>query len=245
MVFTSFGKVYRIGANEVPEDKAVSVASLIQMENSEKFMTLASTLRGIDGEKTSVWFFTRNGVVKRTLLKEYEGAKRKNGLAALNLREGDQLVAVKILSDSITDIFITTHNGMMIRCAASDFALSSRSSIGVKGINVDTSQDYVVSANGVTDNGKLMISIFTENGYGKHLKPSDFLRQNRGGKGLKCIPSSEIASAVITDGTGRFLVMGTQNNICVNYDEFDTATRQAIGKKVIKEGKINQVIGVN
>ena len=94
-------------------------------------------------------------------------------------------------------------------------------------------------------NNTIILSIFTEQGYGKHLNIEDFLRQNRGGKGLKCIPAGEVASAVITDGTGRFLVMGTQSNICVNYDEFDTATRQAIGKKVIKEGKINQVIKVN
>jgi len=239
MIFTSFGKVYRISVDDVPEDKSVSLASLVQFESGEKYVTAACMSRDVDNQ--FVWFVTKNGTIKRTPLKEYVGAKRKTGTAAIKLREDDELIRVFISPIVDKDIMIFTHDGFAVRSHINQFSVSSRTAIGIKGINLGK-DDYVINAGIVQDN--LTMSVFTEDGMGKRLSLNEFPVQNRGGKGIKCIPSGYLADAIGLLKEENLLVVGTMSNICIKQDDLDIGTRQSIGKKVIKNGKIIQVIAV-
>lgn len=239
MIFTSFGKVYRISINDIPEDKAVSLESLVQFESGEKYVTAASMSRDIDNQ--FVWFITKNGIVKRTPLKEYVGAKRKTGTVAVKLRENDELIRVFISPIVDKDIMIFTHDGFVVRSAINQFSISSKTAIGIKGINL-RENDYVINAGIVQDN--LTISVFTEDGLGKRLSLDEFPIQNRGGKGIKCVPNGHLADAIGLLKDENILVIGTMSNICIKQNDLDISTRQSVGKKVIKNGKITQVIAV-
>ena len=239
MVFTSFGKVYRLSIDDIPADKAVSLGSLVQFEMGEKYVTAASMSRDVNNQ--FVWFITKNGVVKRTALKEYVGAKRKTGTVAVKLREGDELIRVFISPIVDKDIMIFTHDGFAIRSAISQFSISSRTAIGIKGINLGK-DDYVINAGIVQDN--LNMAVFTEDGMGKKLALNEFPVQNRGGKGIKCVPNGNLADAIGLLESENLLIIGTMSNICIKQSDLDIGTRQSIGKKVIKNGKIIQVIAV-
>ena len=239
MVFTSFGKVYRMSIDDVPADKAVSLASLVQFEAGEKYVTAASMSRDVDNQ--FVWFITKNGVVKRTPLKEYIGAKRKTGTVAIKLREGDGLIKVFISPIVDKDIMIFTHDGFVVRSPINQFSISSRTAIGIKGINLGK-DDYVINAGIVQDN--LTMAVFTEDGMGKKLSLNEFPIQNRGGKGIKCVPNGNLADAIGLLESENLLIIGTMSNICIKQNDLDIGTRQNIGKKVIKNGKITQVIAV-
>ena len=239
MIFTSLSKVYRISVNDIPEEKAVALSSLVQFEPQEKYVTIASTTR--DSENQYVWFFTKNGTVKRTALKEYFGVKRKSGTIATKLREGDELIRVFVSPITDADIMIFTRNGLAIRCPINQFPLSSKASIGLKGISLNEN-DYVVNA-GIVQND-ISLAVFTEDGQGKLLDYKEFPRQNRAGKGIKCTPNGLLADAIGLTKTENILIIGTMSNICIKQNDLDISSRQSVGKKVIKSGKILQVIAV-
>lgn len=239
MVFSSFGKVYRLAVNDIPigtnVSRGVSIETLVPMENNEKFITLASVDRS-PVENQFVWFITKNGVIKKTRLSEYAGMKRKTGVIATSLREGDELVKVFIAPDS--QIIIFTRNGMSLRFDGKNVNASSRVAIGVKAINLNDN-DYVADIVYLSNEKDIMI--FMENGTAKRVPISEFVLQNRAGKGIICHKGGNIVAACPVNNDSMILVVGNLTSICISASDVAECSRISQGVMVIKE---NSIIGV-
>lgn len=239
MVFSSFGKVYRLAVNDIPigtnVSRGVSIETLVSMENNEKFITLASVDRS-PVENQFVWFITKNGVIKKTRLSEYAGMKRKTGVIATSLREGDELVKVFIAPDS--QIIIFTRNGMSLRFDGKNVNASSRVAIGVKAINLNDN-DYVADIVYLSNEKDIMI--FMENGTAKRVPISEFVLQNRAGKGIICHKGGNIVAACPVNDDSMILVVGNLTSICISASDVAECSRISQGVMVIKE---NSIIGV-
>lgn len=239
MVFSSFGKVYRLAVNDIPigtnVSRGVSIETLVSMENNEKFITLASVDRS-PVENQFVWFITKNGVIKKTRLSEYAGMKRKTGVIATSLREGDELVKVFIAPDS--QIIIFTRNGMSLRFDGKNVNTSSRVAIGVKAINLND-DDYVADIVYLSNEKDIMI--FMENGTAKRVPISEFVLQNRAGKGIICHKGGNIVAACPVNDDSMILIVGNLTSICISASDVAECSRISQGVMVIKE---NSIIGV-
>ena len=194
MFFTNTGKVYRIKTYEIPEasrtSRGTAIINILQLQPGEKI----SAVIPIKEYKEDEYLFmaTKNGIVKKTSIVEYANV-RKTGLAAINLREEDELIEVKI-TDNQKDILMVTKYGQCIRFHETDVRKTGRTSMGVIGMNL-TAGDEVVAMQLHTQGDSLMI--VSEKGLGKCTLISEFTAQNRGGKGVKCYK--------ITDKTGNII----------------------------------------
>ncbi len=191
MFFTNTGRCFRIKAYEIPEAsrtaRGTAIVNLLMLEPGEK-ITAIIAMHAFDTEKY-LFMATKNGTVKKTKLDDYKNI-RKSGLIAINLREGDELIEVK-LTDNTNDIFLITKKGMCIRFPEVEARTVGRASIGVRGITL-TEGDEVVAMQ--MDSQGQAILFATEFGMGKSTWVDDFSTQHRGGKGVKCYK--------ITDKTG-------------------------------------------
>lgn len=239
MVFSTFGKVYRLAVNDIPvgtnATRGTSIETLVAMDAGEKFVTLASVDRTANNSQY-VWFITKNGIIKKTGLSEYTGMKRKTGVIATTLKEGDSLAKVFIAPDS--QIMIFTHNGMSLRFEGKNISASSRTAIGVKAINLNDG-DYIADA--LYLNGEKHIMIFSKNGLAKRVPITDFLIQNRAGKGLICYKGVEIAAACPVNDDHMMLIVGDTTSICIAATDVTEGSRSAQGVMAIKG---NNIIGV-
>ena len=194
MFFTNNGKVYRMKAYEIPEAgrtaRGTAIINLLQLQPGEKITAVIPIKEYNDGE--FLFMATKNGIVKKTPIREYANV-RKTGLAAINLREDDELIEVK-KTDNQKDIVLVTKYGQCIRFHETDVRSTGRVSMGVIGMNL-TDSDEVVGMQLNTQGDALMI--VSEKGLGKCTLMSEFSPQNRGGKGVKCYK--------ITDKTGNIV----------------------------------------
>ena len=183
MLFTNKGKVHVMKAYRIPEAgktaKGSNIVNMLMLEDGEKITTMISVPEFTDNEY--LLFVTKQGVVKRTPLSEYE-YQRKGGKIALSLDEGDELVFVR-RSQGDSDVLIATHEGNATRFIESDARPMGRTARGVRGIRLDEG-DYVKGVALVEDD-KMLITI-TEKGFGKRSSFDEFARRNRGGKGVIC-----------------------------------------------------------
>lgn len=243
MVFSSFGKVYRLAVNDVPvgtnATRGTSIETLVAMDVGEKFVTLASVDRTAPNGQY-VWFITKNGVIKKTGLSEYAGMKRKTGVIATTLREGDSLVKVFVAPDS--QLIVFTKNGMGLRFDGKNVSASSRTSIGVKAINMneDDSVADVVYLSGEKD-----IMIFAQNGIAKRVPLSEFILQNRAGKGLICHKPGDVVAACPVNDDHMMLVVGDVTSICISASDVTEGSRATQGVMVIKGSNILGVARIN
>ena len=239
MVFSSRGKVYRLAVNDIPvgtnTTRGVSIETLVSMEPGEKFVTLASVDRKPE-QNMFVWFITKNGIIKKTNISEYAGMKRKNGVVATTLREGDSLAKVFIAPDS--QIMIFTKNGMSIWILGSNVSVSSRTAIGVKAITLKEG-DSVVDA--FSRSNEQFVMIFTRDGMAKRVPISEFICQTRGGKGLICHKPGDVVAACPSNEKDMILIVGDKTSICINATEITSGSRAAQGVMIIKN---NNVIGI-
>ena len=191
MLFTNKGRVYRLKAYEIPESgrtaRGVAVINLVQLMPEEK-ITAMITLSSYDDDKY-LFMATKRGLVKKTHISEYQNI-RKSGLQAINLRENDDLIEVKITDDN-KDIIMITKHGQCIRFDEKDVRITGRVSMGVIGMNL--SYDDEVVAMQLNTQGEHLL-IVSEFGMGKRTRIDEFTNQHRGGKGIKCYK--------ITDKTG-------------------------------------------
>lgn len=243
MVFSSFGKVYRLAVNDVPvgtnATRGTSIETLVAMDVGEKFVTLTSVDRTApDGQY--VWFITKNGVIKKTGLSEYTGMKRKTGVIATVLREGDSLVKVFVAPDS--QLIVFTKNGMGLRFDGKNISASSRTSIGVKAINMNE-DDFVVDV--VYLSGEKDIMIFAKNGTAKRVPLSEFVLQNRAGKGLICHKSGDVVAACPVNDDHMILVVGDITSICIAASDVTKGSRASQGVMVIKGSNIVGITRIN
>ena len=239
MVFSSFGKVYKLAVNDIPAGtnatRGTSIETLVAMDNGEEFVTLASVARTTDNNQF-VWFITKNGLIKKTNLNEYTGMKRKGGIIATSLREGDSLAKVFIAPNS--QIMIFTKNGMSLRFDGSAVGATSRTATGVKAITLNDGDSI---ADALYLSGETEIMVFGKNGLAKRIPVKDFVTQNRAGKGLICYKGNEVARACPVNEDNMMLVVGNKSSICINVSDVSIGSRTTQGVLVIKD---NEIIGV-
>ena len=182
LFFTNLGRVYQLKGYEIPEAsrtaRGTAVINLLQLQAGEK---VTSILRNEGHESGYLTMATKFGMIKRTNLSEY-GNIRKVGLAAISLREGDELIDVHV-TDGKRDIIMISHLGQCIRFDENDARATGRVSMGVKGMNL-TDGDSVIGMQVAEENGELLF--VSEMGMGKKTAMSEFKDQNRGGKGIRC-----------------------------------------------------------
>ena len=243
MVFSSFGRVYRLAVNDVPvgtnATRGTSIETLVAMDVGEKFVTLASVDRTAPNGQY-VWFITKNGVIKKTGLSEYAGMKRKTGVIATTLREGDSLVKVFVAPDS--QLIVFTKNGMGLRFDGKNVSASSRTSIGVKAINMNEGDSV---ADVVYLSGEKDIMIFAQNGIAKRVPLSEFVLQNRAGKGLICHKPGDVVAACPVNDDHMMLVVGDVTSICISASDVTEGSRATQGVMVIKGSNILGVARIN
>ena len=194
MFFTNFGRVYRLKAYEIPEAgrtaRGTAIINLLQLNPEEKISAIIP-VKDYE-ESKNMFMVTRKGIVKKTSILEYSNV-RKNGLTAINLREDDELIEVKI-TDENSEIFLVTKFGMCIRFRETDVRATGRASMGVIGMTL-TDGDEVVGMQ-LDHQGKSLL-IVSEQGMGKRTSLEEFTLQHRGGKGVKCYKITEKTGDVV------------------------------------------------
>lgn len=243
MVFTDKGRMYRILVDNIPSgtnaSKGVPIKSLIEMESFENPTLIYSIYYDTDAKY--IMFVTKNGTIKKTALEEYTKTKKKSGVAAINLREGDEIASVSLIKDE--QVILLTEKGMGIKFKTSEVSASGRATMGVKGIALGEG-DKVVTALPIRSNED-QLAIFSENGLGKRIKIDEFVTQSRGGKGIICYkPTSStgnvVAGTLVAD-SDNLLVSGSTKSICIGANDISTVGRASIGVQIIKEGHITSV----
>ena len=194
MFFTNTGRVYRLKAYEIPEAgrtaRGTAIINLLQLMPGERITAVIPISKFEEGQY--LMMATRKGLVKKTPIQDYANV-RKVGLAAISLRDDDELIEVKATDDK-KDIILVTKYGQCIRFKESDVRSTGRVSMGVRGINL-LDGDEVVAMQLNTQGYYLLV--VSENGMGKRTSVSEFTCQNRGGKGVKCYKITEKTGNVI------------------------------------------------
>ena len=194
MFFTNTGRVYRLKAYEIPEAgrtaRGTAIINLLQLMPGERITAVIPISKFEEGHY--LMMATRQGLVKKTPIQDYANV-RKIGLAAISLRDDDELIEVKATDDK-KDVILVTKYGQCIRFKENDVRSTGRVSMGVRGINL-LDGDEVVAMQLNTQGYYLLV--VSENGMGKRTSISEFTCQNRGGKGVKCYKITEKTGNVI------------------------------------------------
>lgn len=194
MFFTNTGRVYRMKAYEIPEAsrtaRGTAIINLLQLQPGEKITAVIPIKEYTEGH--FLFMATKKGIVKKTPITDYANV-RKTGLAAINLREDDELIEVK-KTDNNQDIFLVTKYGQCIRFRETDVRKTGRTSMGVIGMNL-ADRDEVIGMQMESQGESLMI--VSEKGLGKCTYISEFTTQNRGGKGVKCYKITEKTGNIV------------------------------------------------
>ncbi|MCI5623229.1 MULTISPECIES: DNA gyrase subunit A [Anaerostipes] len=194
MFFTNMGRVYRLKAYEIPESsrtaRGSAIVNLLQLQSGEKITAVIPIEKYEDGKY--LMMATKHGIVKKSSIMDYSNI-RKTGLAAITLKDDDQLIEVKFTDDH-KDVFLVTKNGQCIRFNEKDVRCIGRTSMGVRGINL-TGDDEVIGMQLDTQGEALLI--VSENGMGKRTMMDEFVSQHRGGKGVKCYKITEKTGDVV------------------------------------------------
>ena len=194
MFFTSFGRVYRMKAYEIPEAgrtaRGTAIINLLHLQPGEKISAVIPIKEWNDD--AYLVMATKNGVIKKTPMSDYNNI-RKTGLQAIVLRDDDELIEVKV-TDGERKIILVTENGMSICFNEKDIRITGRVSMGVIGIKLDEGDEVVAMQLDIQGEYLLIVS---ENGLGKRTLISEFHPQNRNGKGLKCYKITEKTGKVI------------------------------------------------
>ena len=211
MFFTNTGRVYRMKGYEIPEAgrtaRGTAIINLLQLQPEEKITAVIPIDEYRDGEY--LFMATRKGLVKKTPIKEYANV-RKIGLAAITLRDDDELIEVKY-TDSEKDIILATKYGQCIRFHETDVRPTGRTSMGVRGMNL-TDHDEVIGMQLDSQGSHLLI--VSEKGMGKRTAMEEFSPQNRGGKGVKCYKITEKTGNVVgikaVDEEDEIMIINTE-----------------------------------
>ena len=193
LFFSNKGKVYRLKGYEIPEysrtSKGLPIVNLLQIEKDESIKTVLKLER--DNEFKYLLFATKNGVVKRTAIEEFDNI-RQSGKIAISLKDDDELIAVKKTTGN-NQVFLCSSNGRMARFAESEIRVMGRTASGVRGINLV--DDICVGAEIANDDNSILV--VTEKGYGKKTYMSEYRETKRGSKGVKTLN--------ITDKNGQIV----------------------------------------
>lgn len=243
MVFTDQGRMYRILVNDIPVGTNATggqpIKSLIAMETNETPNLIYSIYRDTDAKY--ILFTTKNGIVKKTALEEYVNTKKKTGLIAINLREGDSLASVNLVKDE--NIIIVTKNGMGIQISSKDASATSRATVGIKGITLKPDDEVVSTL--IIRHPDDQLALFTEKGLGKKISLADLPIQNRAGKGLIVYrpdgATGKIIGAALVSDEDHILITGLVNSICISATDIPLLSRASMGNQLIKGNSATSV----
>ena len=233
--FTNFGRVYRLKAYEIPEAsrtaRGTAIINLLQLNPGEKISAIIP-IKDYE-EDRNLFMVTKKGIVKKTSLVEYSNV-RKNGLAAINLREDDELIEVKS-TDKNTEIFLVTKHGMCIRFKETDVRATGRTSMGVIGMNLGDGDEIIGMQ---LDHQGDSLLIVSENGMGKRTYLDEFTVQKRGGKGVKCYKITEktgyvVGVKAVTDDHEIMMITSEGIIIQLRMEDISTLGRITSGVKLI------------
>lgn len=243
MIFSDKGKMYRLLVNDVPVgtnvSKGTSIKSLINMDIDEQPAVMYSIYR--DTDAAYVLFVTKNGLVKKTNLEEYVKTKKKTGIAAISIKDCDELAAVSLVKDE--QLILVTKNGMAIRFDSKEISPTSRATSGVKGINLGADDEIVAAIPVRNTNDKL--AIFVNGGYCKKFGLNELPLQKKAGKGLMCYKPTDttgkVVAATLVEDSDCVLILGDKSSICIEASEIPNLGRPSIGNVVIKNSKVLSV----
>ena len=236
MFFTNTGRLFVKGAYEIPEAPRTSfgrpLINLLNLQPGEQVLQLLP-IRSFEGD-VDVFFATKDGTVKKTLLGDFQNVN-KAGLRAINIDEGDELVAVRLVKPS-DDVLMLTKDGRAMRFAATDVRRMGRTATGVRGIRLREG-DRVVSFDVVDDAKTLFIA--TANGYGKRCEFKDFARHGRGGQGMIGIKGAErngavVAAHAVSDDENVISITSDQQMVRSPVAQFNVQSRVAQGVKLVR-----------
>ena len=250
LLFSNFGKVYRIKGYKVPASsrtaKGTPIVNLLNLDKDEKIKAMVDIVNDGSLDKKFLFFVTKRGIVKRVSLKEFQ-LIRQSGKIAISLNENDELFAV-LVTDGNEDIIIGSSLGKAVRFNETDVRPTGRTSKGMRGFNVDSGEVIGIAS---SNSGKYILTM-SENGYGKKTLVEDFRKTNRGVKG--------VASIKLTEKTGKQIVLKAVNGdedallmnddgmmIRINLESVGVYGRQTMGVKMfnVSDSKVATVTIIN
>jgi len=245
LFFTNQGKVYKAKGYEIPEygraAKGIPVINLLGIDSNE----LIQAIIPVSSQPTAgryLFFTTKYGVVKRTEVTAFSNI-RSNGLIAIGLKEGDELVNI-VETNGENTIIIGTHDGYSVRFEESQVRDMGRTAAGVRGIKLREG-DYVVGSSVISDNQEVLV--ITENGYGKRTAASEYPVKGRGGKGIKTANITEkngpLAGLTTVDGSEDILLI-TDKGVIIrfNVDSVSQTGRATLGVRLMKMEEDTKVV---
>ena len=241
MMFTNLGRVYRIKAYEIPEgsrqSKGLSVVNIIPLMSEEKITTILPCTVKDDNERY-LCMVTKKGIIKRTKLSEFKNT-RKNGIIALSIDEGDELMFVRMTTGE-DNLLLATKKGIAIHFRESDVRTMGRTARGVKAITVREGDSVVDMA--ICDQDTKVLTI-SETGYGRISNISDYRLQSRGGKGIKNYRTDKYGdvTAVLPVAPNTDIIMIADDGIIIRIfaDDISEFARPAKGVRVMRTTNAN------
>ncbi|SKA91376.1 DNA gyrase subunit A [Clostridium sp. USBA 49] len=246
LFFTNLGKVYRLKAYELPEAgrtaKGINLVNILPLNQGEKIQAVMP-IKEFEEDKFLV-MATKDGFIKKTDLNQFASI-RKNGLTAINLREGDELIGVKMTNGS-SEILIVTENGYSIRFNETDVRSMGRTAAGVKAITLREG-DKAVSMSIITSNEDVLI--VSENGFGKRTKVEEYSVQRRGGKGIITYKVTEktgkiVGGGMVKDGDEIMLINSSGVAIRLNAENISVTGRNTMGVTLMKTTEEEKIVAI-
>jgi DNA gyrase subunit A len=247
LFFSNRGRVYRLRAHEIPMKdrtaRGTALVNLVALQPDEHIEAVIDTRTYEDG--AYLFFATRNGMVKKTRMSEYDSSLR-TGLIAINLNDGDELVRV-IQTSGDDDVFMVSQQGMTIRFTEDDVRAMGRATAGVRGMKLKNTDDGVVSADVARDDAVLLF--VSSSGHGKRTPVAAFNRQGRGGQGVRGMRVTEargqvVAAFTVVPGDEILLFSSAGNLVRTATDEISEQGRDATGVRVARVGDGDTVVAV-
>lgn len=243
MLFTNKGIMYKLLVNDIPVGTNASagtpISALVKMSADEQVITIYSIYRDTDAKY--VLFATKQGLIKKVPLEEYTGVRKKTGVSATTLHDGDNLANVSLIKDE--QLIVLTKNGYAIKINSNELGTSSRIAMGVKAINLTEGDEVacVLPIRDATD----YFGIFARNGFSKKIDLSELPLQKRAGRGIvvykPTVETGKIIDASLINDTDNLFICGDKKNICISAKDIVCSGRTAIGTSVIKNEKIKKV----
>lgn len=236
LIFTQKGKMFKIIVDEIPAgtnaSKGANVNTIINMESDDEVIAITSLARSSSAKY--VVFFTKQGLMKKTLLEEYTKVKRSTGIAAIKINDGDSIANVEFLNEE--DVLVITKNGMSIHFETKSVNPIGRVAAGVKSIKLSDGDEVVAGIPIISKEDQ--IAVFSSKGFAKKTSIKEFSPQMRGGKGLLIYkPNASngyIVGAAVVKDTDKILLTGQPSSICIAATDIPLLSRSSIGNIMLK-----------
>ena len=240
MIFTDKGKMYKLLVDNIPEgtnaSKGIDIGALIELGVDEEVIAITSLYR--KSKAKYVVFITKNGLVKKTELKEYKATKRTKGIIAIKLKDGDSIANVTFLNDE--DLILITKKGMGIHFETININPIGRNTSGVKSIKLKENDEVLIGLPYDTSKERTL-AIFNTKEKGMRINMEDISPQGRGGVGVK-VSNLPIAGAALVKDTDNILVSGSTTSICIAASDLPIVSRGCEGNIVIRGCNIESIV---